>query len=331
MTAAAGAGQRAGATDLLLAWLFRGVRAVRGTGRRGITLTAVGLAVGTAVALLLPAQYTSSTAFIAQGASTLNIPSALQGLVASVGITSAKDFSPQFYADLITSRPVLAAAVSARYRLPGADTTGRTYLEIEHFTGGTAERRLAAATKYLGERVAARADVRTNIITVDVTAHYPELARDIERTLLRSLDSLNIGFRQQQSRQLREFFEGRVQEMKGEVDSSEAVLLTFMERNRVIQGSPQLQMKLLGLQRAEDLKRAVYTTVLQQYEEAKMQEARNVPVITVLAEPILPTRKSWPPRRFIVLLGAAFGLGLALLLPHFGVWTARLREELSGA
>ena len=296
-----------------------------------MALTLIGAAAGVGTALLLPSEWTSSTAFIAQGASTLNIPSALQGLVASVGITSAKDFSPQFYADLLTSRPVLEAAVLSRYRVPDGDSTSReSYLTVEHLAKGPVERQLAAGVKRLGERVAARADVRTNIITVDVTARYPTLARDIARTLLTSLDSLNIGFRQRQSRQLREYFEGRVQDMKRELDSAEDALLGFMERNRVT-ASPQLQMEQLRLQRNADMKRAIYTTVSQQYEEARMQEARNVPVLTILSDPSVPTKRSAPPRRLIVVLGAALGLGLALVLPALPGLLGQLRIGLAGA
>ncbi|HTX53146.1 MAG TPA: hypothetical protein VMD08_07035, partial [Candidatus Baltobacteraceae bacterium] len=94
-----------GAGELAAAWVFGALRLIIATGRRGTVMTICGAAVGVGMALALPAQYTSTASFIAQGASTLNIPSALQGLVASVGITSAKDFSPQFYADMITSRP----------------------------------------------------------------------------------------------------------------------------------------------------------------------------------------------------------------------------------
>jgi uncharacterized protein involved in exopolysaccharide biosynthesis len=58
----------------------------------------------------------------------------------------------------------------------------------------------------------------------------------------------------------------------------------------------------------------VYTTVLQQFEEAKAQESRNVPVLTVLTAPTVPMRKSGPARRFIVVVALLLGLGAALLI-----------------
>src|SRR2546428_11388650 len=90
------------ASEVLAQWLSSVLTSVTHTGRRGVLYALVGTAVGVAVALTLPSQYTSGASFIAQGASASLLPSALQGLAASVGIGTAKDYSPQFYADLLT-------------------------------------------------------------------------------------------------------------------------------------------------------------------------------------------------------------------------------------
>src|SRR2546421_504567 len=109
------------AWTVLLAWLSSVAVSVVRTGFRGIAYSVLGTALGITLALALPSQYTSSASFIAQGASASLLPSALQGLAASVGIGTAKDYSPQFYADLVTSDPVLTAALSQVYPVPGPD------------------------------------------------------------------------------------------------------------------------------------------------------------------------------------------------------------------
>ena len=301
------------AAELLIAWIREGLSRLRATGPRGVVLGGLGAGLGIAVALILPPQFTSSATFVAQGASSSAIPSALLGIAASVGFGSAKDYSPQFYADLLTSDPVLTSAVQRSYTLPGSgDSTRKTYVDIEDITGSTPAAVLDGALRHLRRRVAARADVRTNIVTVAVTTRTPVLSRDLTQAVLDALDSMNIGFRQEQSRELRQFFEGRVADAQAELDSAETALRRFLERNRATDNSPLLRFEQLRLTRTADLKRAVYTTVVQQYEEAKMQEARNVPVLTVLTSPTLPVRKSGPPRRFIVALGLALGVLLAL-------------------
>src|SRR5205814_3738216 len=279
-----------------------------------VICTLVGFAGGVAIALLLTPQYTSSASFIAQGASASAIPGALQSLAASVGIGTAKDFSPQFYADLLTSRPVLTAALDRQYPSPSASGP-RSYLQIEGFSSQPDALGREAALTHLQRHVSAHADVRTNIIAVTATARNPQLSHDLLVALLDGLDSVNIGFRREQSRELRQFFEGRVSDVQAELSSAENALRTFLERNRIIQGSPQLVFDQGRLQRVVDLKLAVYTTVVQEYEQAKLQEARNVPVLTVLTPPSVPVKKSGPPRRFIVALATLVGL---LAVPTVG-------------
>jgi len=304
----------ASAGSVLRDWLVATLRQVRATGRRGLLYAAVGAGVGVGLALLLPNQYTATTSFIAQGASTALLPSALQGLAATVGIGTARDYSPQFYADLVTSDPVLTAAALQVYTVGASDSsTRKTYLTIEGFDSKSRPEALDAGLRQLRRRVAARADVRTNIITVSATARSPQLSHDLAEALLKALDSMNISFRQEQSRELRQFFETRVADAQGELASAETQLREFLERNRATQNSPLLTFEQMRLTRTADLKRAVYTTVVQHYEEAKIQEARNVPVLTVLSEPTTPVRKSGPPRRFISLSGLLIGLLIAIV------------------
>jgi uncharacterized protein involved in exopolysaccharide biosynthesis len=188
----------------------------------------------------------------------------------------------------------------------------RSYVEIEGLKGKGGAQEMDAALRHLRRRVAAQADVRSNIISISVTARYPELSCDLAQALLAALDSMNISFRREQSHELREFFESRVAEAQRELDSAETALRQFLERNRATQNSPLLTFEQMRLSRAAELKRTVYTTVVQQFEEAKIQEARNVPVLTILSPPTVPVRKSGPPRRFIAVAGLLLGLLVAI-------------------
>ncbi len=319
------------AFGLVVDWLAATFASVRQSGWRGLVASFLGAAVGVAVALSLPQEYTAGGAFIARGSSTSLLPSALQGIAATVGLAGARDYSPQFYADLLMSDPVLIAALGRQYEVPGQySSERRTYLEIEHVTGKNAAAQLEAAVRHLRKHASSRADVRTNIVSLSVTTRYPSLSRDLAAALLEALDSMNISFRQQQSRELREFFEGRMADAQRGLDSAETALRMFLERNRVTQGSPLLTFEEMRLTRAADLKRSVYTTVVQQYEEAKIQEARNVPVLTVLTPPAAPTRRSGPPRRLIVVLGIVLGI-CALRVPRIlSAFRTRVRAEVAG-
>jgi uncharacterized protein involved in exopolysaccharide biosynthesis len=269
-----------------------------------------GALAGVVLAVLIHNRYTSTASFIAQGSNSLNLPSVLQGAALSLGLERGNDYSPKFYADLLTSRPILQSAVLHKYVVPGEESAQpQDYLSVEGFTGPDRNLAVDKAIRHLSKRVSASADVRTNMITLSVEARWPELSRDIASQLLTALDSLNVGFRQNQSRESREFYERRVLQTRAELDSADVAVRNFLQTNRVIT-SPALQFEMQRLQREAERKQSVYAIVVQQYEQARLQEARNVPTLTVLAAPFVPVKKSFPPRRLFVALGALLGLVL---------------------
>lgn len=73
------------------------------------------------------------------------------------------------------------------------------------------------------------------------------------------------------------------------------------------------QLPLLGVNYADLLRRvrvqeAVFETLTQEYELAKVQEARETPVVKELDPPRVPEKKSFPPRLLIIALGALLAL-----------------------
>jgi uncharacterized protein involved in exopolysaccharide biosynthesis len=309
------------ALDALLSWGGHAFAALLPQRKRVIAWVLATTVAGTAVALLVPNEYTSSAIFIAQGSGALSLPAALQGAAASLGLDRATEYSPKFYADLLASRPVLQSAILRKYQVTTANGPHlESYLEIEGLNNQAPETALEQALKHLSSRVGASADVRTNVITLTVRARSPMLARDIAAQLLTALDSLNVGFRQSQSRGSREFYQTRVLQTRTELDSAEAAVRSFLQQNRLIT-SPALQFDFQRLQREAERKQSVYAIVVQQYEQARLQEARNVPTLTILSPPFQPVKKSYPPRRLIVFLSALIGLLV--------VWTQiALRESV---
>jgi capsule polysaccharide export protein KpsE/RkpR len=78
------------------------------------------------------------------------------------------------------------------------------------------------------------------------------------------------------------------------------------------------QLPLLGntyydLARQAKIDEAVYEALTKQYELAKVEEAKEIPTIKVLDEPVIPDRKIWPPRLAIILVGTILGLCLGFL------------------
>ena len=68
---------------------------------------------------------------------------------------------------------------------------------------------------------------------------------------------------------------------------------------------PALGVGYADLYRNTKIQEVVFQTLTQQYELAKVQEAKETPSVKVLDPPNVPEQKSFPPRLLIVALGAA--------------------------
>jgi capsule polysaccharide export protein KpsE/RkpR len=71
---------------------------------------------------------------------------------------------------------------------------------------------------------------------------------------------------------------------------------------------PLLGATYADLYRRVQIQEAVYETLTQQFELAKVQEAKEIPSVKVLDPPSIPERKSFPPRLLIMAMGILVGL-----------------------
>jgi uncharacterized protein involved in exopolysaccharide biosynthesis len=71
---------------------------------------------------------------------------------------------------------------------------------------------------------------------------------------------------------------------------------------------PILGVTYADLYRQTKIQETVYELLTQQYELAKVQEAKEVPSVKVLDAAVVPTKKSFPPRGLITVAGASFSL-----------------------
>jgi len=79
---------------------------------------------------------------------------------------------------------------------------------------------------------------------------------------------------------------------------------------------PLVGVRWANLYRESKIQETVYEMLTQEYELAKIQEAKEIPSVNLLDTPLLPERKSFPPRTVVTLLGAmlAFVLGAVFLI-----------------
>jgi capsule polysaccharide export protein KpsE/RkpR len=74
---------------------------------------------------------------------------------------------------------------------------------------------------------------------------------------------------------------------------------------------PLLGVTYEDLYRRTRVQEAVLESLTKEYELAKVQEVKEIPVVKVLDSPSIPDKKSFPPRLLIMFLGTAFAFAVA--------------------
>ncbi len=77
---------------------------------------------------------------------------------------------------------------------------------------------------------------------------------------------------------------------------------------------PLVGVRWANLYRESRIQETVYELLTQEYEMAKIQEAKEIPTVNVLDQALVPERKSFPPRILIVVLGTMFAFLFAASL-----------------
>ena len=104
-----------------------------------------------------------------------------------------------------------------------------------------------------------------------------------------------------------------------ELGVAEDSLRGFLERNRTYQSSPALSFEAARLQRRLDLRQQVYSSLAQAFEQARIDEVRNTPVITVVDTPEESVRldgKALPRAAVGLVIGLLLGMGVALVFEY---------------
>src|SRR5262249_19274502 len=94
--------------------------------------------------------------------------------------------------------------------------------------------------------------------------------------------------RQSQARSERQFIEVRLQDVSKELKAAEDRVQEFLQSNRSIEDSPRLVFERERLERELTMRQQVYASLVQSFEQARIDEVRDSPVVTVIDPPSLP-------------------------------------------
>jgi len=249
--------------------------------------------------------------------------------------------------------------------------------------------KLEDARDKLAQHTSLSEDRKSGIITIGVTDHDPKRAAAIAHAYVTELDRLVAEVSTSSARRERIFLEGRLHDVKGDLDAAAGKFSDFASKNTAIdipaQGKAMVEAaatlqghliaaesELSGLQqmytssnvrvrsvqarvnelhqqlnklggsdmsggvqgentlfpsirklpilgvtyadlyRQTKTEETVYELLTEQYEMAKVEEAKEIPTVKVLDAAIVPTKKSFPPRMLIVFLGTALAMAVAV-------------------
>jgi uncharacterized protein involved in exopolysaccharide biosynthesis len=285
------------------------------------------------VTLILPRTYSVTSSFTPQSE---RLASNLAGIAAQFGVplpATDAGASPDFYIELLDSRRILDETIKARYTFP-TDTgkvTG-TLVEIFEIEGETEGERNEMALRRLRGMLSTELDRPSGVVTFEVETLNPELSALIARRLLDLLNRFNLETRQSQAAAERRFTEVRLAEAKEELLEVENRLQAFLEVNRDLGTSPLLRFRQERLEREVSIRQAVVSALAQNYEQARIDEVRDIPVITVVEEaqaPALPDSRMLLLRGILALIaGALLGSLLAFFLAFVRASQTDTADEL---
>ncbi|MBX7120078.1 MAG: hypothetical protein K1X31_13900 [Gemmatimonadaceae bacterium] len=283
-------------------------------GRRLVyRLALVGGLAGAISGLLSPRLYVSRVTFLPKGSE--EAASGLALAASQFGVTLPKgssDWWPSIYVELLSSRSTLEALAADTFTVAEAQGRKATLVELLEVPGASPAEQRARAYFELRKIIAASEDKKLGGVKVAVATEWPSVSHAVAERLVDGVHAFNIRTRQTLAAAEREFADRQVADAERALRDAEDALQAFMVRNRTL-ASPELTFEKDRRQREVALRTQVYTSMMQNREQARLRELRNTPVITMLETPRVPVL---PEPRGTVLraaVGLVFGALLAML------------------
>lgn len=246
---------------------------------------------------------------------------------------SDSEESVDFYVRLARARVLLEDVIRREYvfteRVDGGDTIRGNLITLYDIDEENAPKRMHKAVKKLNKRLDVNADLNAGVVTIRTEEKWPGLTEQVNRALLEGIDRFNQQRRNRQAATERTFLENRLVEGRAELAAAERELSDFLERNRRYDDWPALRFQHDRLRREVEHAQDLTDALVQAYEEARLQEVRNTPVIAVLDPPEGSARRpasisanmAW---------GAAAGIVLVVLFAFAREYATRERRANPG-
>lgn len=302
------------------------------------------LAAGAAVFVINP-RYEAEASFLVNGAGAGKGAaggSGLAGLAGQLGLGTMGDASesPAFYKELLESRELLTRLLLSKFPDPRSSSPrdSAQLIDLINIRQTEPHDRMERAVKKLRRRVTAETNVKTPLVRVFAVTQWPELSAQVDN---RAMDLVNLFNREQRTsraRAKRIYLQERLDSVSAELRTAEERRRVFVSGNRKMDFSPSLQLNDEQLRHNVDVTRENFQSLQKQFDDARMDELNDAPLITIVDAAIPPYKPTWPRFGWIVagciIIGLILGAVIAGTLTVFDAWAARnpvSAKRLSGA
>ena len=255
------------------------------------------------ISLLLPKYYRSTVIILPE-----TNPSKLAGLsnlasLAGVNVGGEVSLS-KLYPTIVTSEAVLKNVIYQKYRTMSFPDSA-DLLKIWDIDDKDPQLAYEAMLNSLRGGLEVSLDNKTNVLSISLLTKEPQLSADIVNKITSELDVFVQTKRTTSASEQRKWIEGRLKEVKGDLEKSENALKDFRENNRKVSDSPQLLLEQERFIREVQINSTLYTELKRQYELAKIEEIKNIPIVNIM-DAGRPAAKKEKPQRSIIVLASFF-------------------------
>ncbi len=267
-----------------------------------------------------PTLYRATASFIPKSNDASSRAGGLANLAGQLGVAITggnTGLSPDFYEQLLQSRSIFATVARDTFAVAELGGQRIPFSTLFKVPAGSPAQMAQAGANVVRDIVAVSVNKSTGIVEVAVSTPWPSVSAVIAGELITAVNSFNQSTSQGQAAAERKFLEGRLVVARDDLRGAEDQLENFLKANRGYAGSPDLTFAGDRLRRQVSLQQAVFTSLTQSYEDARIRELRDMPVITMIETPEIPTIPE-PRKRVIrliagILIGGVVGVFLSLL------------------
>lgn len=285
-----------------------------------LTITVLGSSIALVYVLLAITFYDTAMKLVFQTPSQ-NMTGSISALAAMAGVNTSNGDPSAYAGDIVTSNAMLSLVLDHPWRVSKGvtDTSKPIYLlelwklDIDSTQPNwKASLRNSLLEKLRGEGyISYSTDKKSGISTLKTSFEDPLVTFEINQFLYSELNNILVNKMSYKARENRKFIEERLTKVTTELESNENELKDFRETHR-LRLDPESQLQETRLERKADLNQQLFIQLEKQCEDAKIEEAKNIPILDVIDAPLLPTKKSRPQRTIMLLTGIMFSFVFAV-------------------